>query len=76
MVPSGDLSFSVTLFTILAMATLIVLWYRRYSPSCGYAELGGRTGSKYFSAAILMTLWITYIVLSALHTYQKIDFDF
>jgi hypothetical protein len=36
-------------------------------------ELGGSTKSKWFSAIILVCLWLFYIVMSTLKAYDKIS---
>jgi len=68
-VNTGSLGFSVTIYTIVCGFGLGILMFRRQSRFCGYAELGGPTGSKRISAILLVSLWIVYIVLSAMHSY-------
>ena len=39
----------------------------------GKAELGGPTGPKYASAAVLVCLWLFYIVMASLQSYEYIE---
>ena len=73
---AGELGFTVLLFVVLAMTTILLLAFRRNSHSCGYAELGGPVGSKYITAFILIALWCIYIILASLQAYSVIDLDF
>lgn len=59
-VKSGDLGFSVTVFTSVAVICIIVLVIRR---KVFGAELGGPRTPKYASTALLVSLWFTYIAL-------------
>ncbi|XP_072885375.1 sodium/calcium exchanger 3-like [Hemitrygon akajei] len=63
----GSLAFSVTLFTIFAFVTVSVLLYRR-RPHIG-GELGGTRRGKLITCSIFVSLWLLYIVFSALETY-------
>ncbi|XP_076459259.1 sodium/calcium exchanger Calx-like isoform X2 [Babylonia areolata] len=69
-VPSGNLGFSVILFTSCAVLAIALLVFRRFWDG---AELGGSTVLKYISAAILVTLWGIYILFSSLQTYEIIN---
>ncbi|XP_014673050.1 PREDICTED: sodium/calcium exchanger 3-like [Priapulus caudatus] len=71
-VPSGSLTFSVALYTIAAVICISLLLLRRYVPVFGGSELGGRVPQKYATAAVLITLWFTYVVLSSLKVYGHI----
>ena len=62
----GSLGFSVTIYTICALVCIALLMARRYLAVFGKAELGGPNGAKYASAVIILSLWVTYIVLSSL----------
>lgn len=64
-VPGGDLSFSVTVFTIAAIACVLLLLIRRYKAG---GELGGPILIKKLSAAFLILLWLIYIILSGLRS--------
>ena len=68
-VPTGTLAFSVALFLITSVICFSILALRRY---CLQGELGGPTGSKYLSAAILVLLWLFYVTMSALQAYGVI----
>ncbi|CDW53159.1 sodium:calcium exchanger 1 [Trichuris trichiura] len=72
-VPSGDLGFSVTLFTILSLFCLVVIFLRRSLASFGQAELGGPILTKWASALLLFLFWVIYIFVSSLHTYGHIS---
>lgn len=64
-VPAGSLTFNVLIYTGCAIVTLLILIYRRYTSSCGKAELGGPTAMKWIAAITMMGLWVVYIVLSS-----------
>jgi solute carrier family 8 (sodium/calcium exchanger) len=59
-VRSGDLGFSVIVFTSVALCVLIILVARR---SVFGAELGGPTTSARASSLLLFCLWLLYISL-------------
>jgi len=71
-VKAGALSFSVILYAICAIMGLGLIMIRRFVPFFGSSELGGPIVGKYASAAFLLLLWISYIVLSSLQTYGVI----
>jgi len=71
-VKAGALSFSVVLYAICAILGLGLIMTRRFVPFFGSSELGGPKVGKYASAAFLVLLWISYIVLSSLQTYEVI----
>lgn len=75
-VPSGSLGFSVTLYTITAIIAIVLLMVRRSLSLFGSAELGGPSTPKIVSAAILVSLWFTYVLLSSLQAYGKIEAPF
>lgn len=75
-VNAGSLAFSVTCYTITAILAIILLMLRRSLAIFGNAELGGNVGMKYVSAAILVSLWFTYVILSALQVYGVITSPF
>jgi len=68
---AGDLVFSVIVFTILAICTLLLLYVRRQT--CG-GELGGPKKSAYIHATILAGFWFFYVIISSLRTYGHLDF--
>lgn len=61
-VKSGDLGFSVTVFSICAIVGIAVLMVRR---KLWEAELGGPVQIKYITSAFFVCLWIIYISLSS-----------
>jgi hypothetical protein len=67
-VPAGDLGFSVALFVLCAAACFALVHYRRVY--CG-GELGGKL--RWLSFSILVALWLTYVIVSALRSYQIIE---
>ncbi|KAF2361476.1 Sodium/calcium exchanger membrane region [Trinorchestia longiramus] len=68
-VQSGNLGFSVGLFTGLSILCLGLIVFRRLSAFFGKAELGGPTCPKYLSGIFMVCLWITYIMLASLQSY-------
>ena len=73
---AGSLGFSVLLYTVLAIAGVGILMFRRLSPACGKAELGGPTWSANLSALIMISLWLVFIIVASLQTYGVIKADF
>ena len=71
-VSSGTLIFSVGIYSTVSMLALAILVIRRRSTSCGNAELGGPHNTRIVSAGLLVFLWIVYIVLSALKSYDHL----
>jgi len=57
---------SVTVFTICAVLTLLLILVRRMF---GGQELGGNKMGAYASAGFLIFLWLVYVVVSCLATY-------
>ncbi|KAK2872797.1 hypothetical protein Q8A67_022694 [Cirrhinus molitorella] len=68
LVPPGSLAFSVTLFTILALLSVLTLLYRR-RPSVSGGELGGPRTAKLLTVFLFIILWLIYILLASLETY-------
>ena len=64
-VPAGSLGLSVAVFTVCALTTIAVLYYRRVTIG---AELGGPKASAKRHAALLVGLWFVYVVASILST--------
>jgi len=75
-VTSGSLGFSVVLFCIGAICSVVILLARRYIPSLGGAELGGPVLVKVISGIILFVIWFSYILLSSLQAYDHIQAEF
>jgi solute carrier family 8 (sodium/calcium exchanger) len=67
-VTSGDLSFSVMVFTINALVGLAIIRGRRVIYG---GELGGPSDPKSCSSFLLVLLWIIYIALSIWKTTEK-----
>ncbi|KAG5285073.1 hypothetical protein AALO_G00033800 [Alosa alosa] len=67
-VPAGSLAFSVTLFTVQALACVCVLLYRR-RPGVSGGELGGPRGPKLLTTLLFVSLWLVYIMLASLDAY-------
>jgi len=59
--PPGDLAYSVTVFVTCSLIAFCVLFARRKFIG---GELGGPRNSALASCAFLISLWLTYIVLS------------
>ncbi|XP_037910122.1 sodium/calcium exchanger 1-like isoform X6 [Hermetia illucens] len=70
-VEPGNLAFSVTLFCTEALIAIVVLLIRRSKAIGG--ELGGPVGIKYLSGAILLGLWLIYLIMSTLEAYHIIE---
>lgn len=66
-VPAGSLGFSVVIFIICAVFCLIFLFIRRMRVG---GELGGSRSGRIGSMIFLCSLWLIYIVLSALQAYE------
>lgn len=69
-VPSGALAFSVMLFLMTAIVCFVILLIRRRAFG---GELGGPYKSKVFSATCMISLWVIYILFSALQAYDVIE---
>ncbi|PAA51257.1 hypothetical protein BOX15_Mlig018197g2 [Macrostomum lignano] len=75
-VPAGDLVFSVILYTVCSMLAIVLLILRRFVKPFGCSELGGNRTLKFVSGGFLCTLWLFYIVMSALKAYGVIVANF
>ncbi|XP_054286263.1 sodium/calcium exchanger 2-like isoform X1 [Macrosteles quadrilineatus] len=75
-VPAGALGFSVLMYSIAAVIAVTLLVLRRNLAVFGKAEIGGPASMRYLSVFILVTLWVLYIVLSWLQTYDVFSFSF
>uniref|UniRef100_UPI0037E70BD1 solute carrier family 8 member 4b n=1 Tax=Semicossyphus pulcher TaxID=241346 RepID=UPI0037E70BD1 len=67
-VDPGNLAFSVTLFTILAVVCVLTLLYRRRATVAG-GELGGPRTCKVLTSMMFVSLWLIYILLASLEAY-------
>ncbi|XP_041362525.1 sodium/calcium exchanger 1-like isoform X2 [Gigantopelta aegis] len=72
-VPPGSLGFSVVLYTLAAVIALFVLVLRRFLGVFGKGELGGAVIPKYLCAALFISLWVMYILFSALQAKKIIN---
>uniref|UniRef100_A0A0R3RQV3 Sodium/calcium exchanger 3 n=1 Tax=Elaeophora elaphi TaxID=1147741 RepID=A0A0R3RQV3_9BILA len=72
-VNAGSLGFSVAIFMAACTTCMVLLIARRVLAFFGKGELGGPVGSKVLSASILVILWLGYVLLSALQTYDYIS---
>jgi len=66
-VPAGDLSFSVLVFSVCAVLCIATLGLRRKLYD---AELGGK--ARWPTAIFFVTLWVIYVVLSSMTAYKII----
>ncbi|GFN83166.1 sodium/calcium exchanger [Plakobranchus ocellatus] len=64
-VPADSLGFSVVLYSIAAVIAITTLIVRRNTPSIG-GELGGPKVPKILSSILFVSLWVLYILFSAL----------
>jgi len=69
LVPAGNLSFSVTVFTCTAMTCIILLAVRRVVYG---GELGGPNFASKRDALFLVSLWFIYIIVSILKSLKVI----
>ncbi|KAM7377460.1 hypothetical protein PAMA_013984 [Pampus argenteus] len=67
-VDPGNLAFSVTLFTILAVVCVFILLYRRRATVAG-GELGGPRTCKAITSLVFVSLWLIYIMLASMEAY-------
>ncbi|XP_039495353.1 sodium/calcium exchanger 3 isoform X5 [Drosophila santomea] len=70
-VEPGTIGFAVALFCGEALIAIMLIMFRRWHKGIG-AELGGPKTSKYISAAILVFLWVFYVVICILEAYDFI----
>jgi solute carrier family 8 (sodium/calcium exchanger) len=71
-VKAGSLTFSVAVYTGVSFIALFIIFLRRYLKFFGRGELGGPTIPKYATGALLIFLWLFYIILSSLQAYDHI----
>uniref|UniRef100_A0A3Q3KD08 Calx-beta domain-containing protein n=1 Tax=Monopterus albus TaxID=43700 RepID=A0A3Q3KD08_MONAL len=70
-VDPGSLAFSVTLYTIMAVLSVVTLLYRR-RPTVAGGELGGPRTCKLLTSLLFIMLWLIYILLASLEAYCHI----
>lgn len=68
-VPSGNLAFSVALYSIIAFIAIATIIMRRYVPCFG-GELGGPKVWAFATSFMFIFLWLFYVTLSALQAYN------
>lgn len=73
-VNSGDLGFSVGLFTGLSIVCLSIIMMRRFLTIFGKTELGGPAVPKYICGCLMIGLWFIYVLVSSLQTYEYFNF--
>jgi hypothetical protein len=64
----GDTGYSVTVFSILAVICIAMLYLRRFALG---AELGGAQPVRGITSVTLVSMWVLYIVLSALKSQES-----
>uniref|UniRef100_A0A8D3DLP4 Solute carrier family 8 member 4b n=1 Tax=Scophthalmus maximus TaxID=52904 RepID=A0A8D3DLP4_SCOMX len=72
-VDPGNLAFSVTVFTTMAVFCVFTLLYRRRATVAG-GELGGPRTCKLVTSLMFVSLWLIYIMLASLEAYCHIPF--
>lgn len=72
MTPPGDLAFSVIVFLSVSLCGFAILLTRRYVIG---GELGGPKTSAYASAALLVSLWLIYIILSIIKSLSNLKVE-
>jgi len=70
---AGSLGFSITVFTMAAILTIVLLVVRRNTNIFGRGELGGPTIPRYISSMFLWVLWLAYILISCLESTGHIN---
>ncbi|KAH8265604.1 hypothetical protein KR038_011605 [Drosophila bunnanda] len=70
-VEPGTIGFAVALFCGEALIAILLIMIRRWHKGIG-AELGGPKVSKYISSAILVFLWVFYVIICILEAYDVI----
>ncbi|KAM6894419.1 solute carrier family 8 member 4b [Lycodopsis pacificus] len=72
-VDPGNLAFSVTLYTIMAVLCVMILLYRRRASVAG-GELGGPRTCKRITSLLFVSMWLIYILLASLDAYCHLPF--
>ena len=68
-----SLSFSVSIFSIFAVITIAFFMMRRTLSFFGKAELGGPQTPRILTSAFFVFLWLLYVLLASLQTYEIIE---
>mmetsp|Transcript_3930 Transcript_3930/g.4684 ORF Transcript_3930/g.4684 Transcript_3930/m.4684 type:complete len:103 (+) Transcript_3930:2453-2761(+) len=68
-VPPGSMSFSVIMFLSCSAVCFLILGLRR---CCLGGELGVKGCSRTFSAVLLFSLWLLYVIFVSLEAYGVI----
>lgn len=71
-VRAEGLELSVLMYSVVAVIAFILLFLRRRLKFFGAGEIGGPLNGRYISVAILLTLWVAYMVCTVLDTYGYI----
>ncbi|XP_059147514.1 sodium/calcium exchanger 2-like [Physella acuta] len=71
--PTGAVGLSVTVFTVCAVFTVLLLVVRRYMTIFGKAELGGPKTPKYLTCLLVSVVWVVYVMVSSLQAQGFID---
>merc|ERR1711871_1389044 len=61
----GDVGYSVTVYSIMACVCVMIIYMRRF---CLGGELGGDFTTRTGTSILLIGMWVSYIVLSALES--------
>jgi len=69
-----SMPFTIALYSIAAIITLLLLTWRRYSVPAGKAELGGDPKIKLICACMCVSLWLIYLICASLYAYDIITF--
>jgi solute carrier family 8 (sodium/calcium exchanger) len=75
-VQTGSLGFTVVVFCIGAIISIILLLARRYLSIFGNAELGGPVVAKTITGCMFFLLWIGYVIVSSMQAVGHIDVNF
>ncbi|XP_067672948.1 sodium/calcium exchanger Calx-like isoform X2 [Haliotis asinina] len=75
-VEAGSLGFSVVLYTVAAIIAISLFITRRFLGAFGKGELGGPNITKWISGAIMISLWVLYVVFSSLQAKKIINVQF
>jgi solute carrier family 8 (sodium/calcium exchanger) len=66
---TAEIAFILALFLLASVIAILILLLRRVATG---GELGGPAFSKYFSAAVLIIMWVIFVSLSSCHAYGKV----